>query len=72
MSASPLCACAIAAPVPSATKLMVIHGYFASKAAFMLPGPLSSSPVSWRLVVVATINVVELGVGVGTGVGVGV
>ena len=72
MSASPLCACAIAAPVPRATKLTVIHGYFASKAAFMLLVPLSSIPVSWRLVVVATVNVVGLGVGVGAGVGVGV
>lgn len=67
MSASPLWAVAIAAPVPCARKLTVIHGYLAWKAVFTFPVPLSSSPVSWRLVVVETVNVVGLGVGVGVG-----
>ena len=67
----------MAAPVPYARKLTVIHGYAVWKAAFMVPVvfpfiPVSSSPVSWRLVVVATIKVVGLGVGVGLGLGVGV
>lgn len=70
MSASPLCAWARAAPVPNATKLMVIHGYLAWKAVFISPVPgLSSSPVSCRLVVVATVRVVGVGVGVGSAVG---
>ena len=77
MSASPLCAVAMAAPVPWAMKLTVIQGYLASNAAFIVPVvlpfiPVSSSPVSCRLVVVATVNVTGDGVGVGTGVGVGV
>jgi hypothetical protein len=67
----------MAAPVPYGRKLTVIHGYAVWKAAFMVPVvfpfiPVSSSPVSWRLVVVATIKVVGLGLGVGVGVGVGV
>ena len=74
MSASPLCACAMAAPVPAATKFTVIQGYLAWKAAFMVPAvlpsiPVSSSPVSCRLVVVATVNVVGVVVGEGEGVG---
>ena len=64
----------MAAPVPNATKLTVIQGYLASKAAFMVPVvlpfiPVSSSPVSCRLVVVATFRVVGLGVGVGVRIG---
>ncbi len=74
MSASPLCAEAMAAPVPWATKLTVIQGYLASKACFMVPVvlpliPMSSSPVSRRLVVVATLKVEGVGVGVGVAVG---
>ena len=37
----------------------------------MLPVPLSSSPVSWRLVVVATVNAEETGQEPRVGVGVG-
>ena len=64
----------MAAPVPCARKLTVIHGYLASKAAFMVPVvlpfmPVSSSPVSCRLVVVATFKVVGVGVGDGEGDG---
>lgn len=63
--------------MPWAMKLTVIQGYLASNAAFIVPVvlpfiPVSSSPVSCRLVVVATVNVTGDGVGVGTGVGVGV
>ena len=77
ISASPLWARAIAAPVPSATKLTVIRGYLVSKACFMVPVvlpfiPMSSSPVSCRLVVVATVRVVGVGVGEGEGDGEGV
>ena len=71
MSASPLMAACIAAPVPCAWKLTVIQGYFAWKADFMLPVPVSSSPVSHRLVVVEIVNVVGLGIGVGDGEGLG-
>lgn len=55
MSASPRCACAIAAPVPSAMKLTVIQGYLAWKASlrlFLITVPffnvsgVSSKPVS--------------------------
>lgn len=77
MSASPLSAAAMAAPVPRALKFTVIQGYAAWNAAFMVPVvspfiPVSSRPVSWRLVVVATFRVTGEGVGVGTGVGLGV
>lgn len=66
----------MAAPVPCARKLTVIQGYLASKAAFMVPVvlpfiPVSSSPVSCRLVVVATVSVVGVGVGEGEGDGEG-
>jgi len=67
ISASPLWAVAIAAPVPCAIKLTVIQGYLAWNADFIFPVPLSSSPVSWRLVVVETVKVVGVGVGVGDG-----
>lgn len=81
MSASPLCACAIAAPVPNAIKLTVIHGYLVWKASlrsslttvpFLSVSGASSKPVSYRLVVVATLSVVGLGVGVGVAVGISV
>jgi hypothetical protein len=70
MSASPACAVARAAPVPCATKFIVMNGYAAWKASFRLPVPLSSNPVSWRLVVVATVRV--MGAFVAEGVGAGV
>ena len=67
----------MAAPVPWETKLRVIQGYLVSKAVFMVPVvlssiPLSSSPVSRRLVVVETINDVCSGVGFCVGASVGV
>jgi hypothetical protein len=66
----------MAAPVPWAMKLTVIQGYLASNAAFMVPVvlpfiPVSSSPVSCRLVVVAIFSVVGVGVGEGEGEAVG-
>ena len=66
----------MAAPVPWARKFTVIQGYLASKAAFIVPVvlpfiPVSSSPVSCRLVVVATLKVVGFGVGDGDGGAVG-
>ena len=81
MSASPLWACAMAAPVPNAMKLTVIHGYLAWNASlrsslttvpFLSVSGVSSRPVSYRLVVVATLSVVGLGVGVGVAVCAGV
>jgi hypothetical protein len=59
----------IAAPVPCPRKFTVIQGYFAWNASFMLPVPVSSSPVSRRLVVDEIISVTGVGVGVGEGEG---
>lgn len=69
MSASPLRAVCIAAPVPCPRKLTVIQGYLAWNASFMLPVPVSSSPVSRRLVVDETVSVTGVVVGDGEGEG---
>ena len=78
MSSVPDCAAAIASPVPLASKLTVIHGYWAWNKSLMssfktVPfdktSGVSSNPVWYRLVVVATVRVTGEGVGVGDGVG---
>jgi len=70
----------MAAPVPKAMKFTVIHGYLAWKESFkssLMTVPflrvsgVSSNPVSYRLVVVAILSVVGLGIGVAVGDGVG-
>ena len=78
MSSVPDCAAAIARPVPFASKLMVIHGYCAWNKSLMssfmtVPfaktSGVSSNPVWYRLVVVATVRVTGEGIGVGDGIG---
>lgn len=69
MSASPLIAVWMAAPVPCERKFTVIQGYFVWKAGLIA---LSSTPVSYRLDVDEIVSVIGEGVGVGVGLGVGV
>ena len=78
MSSVPDCAAAIARPVPLASKLRVIQGYCAWNKSLMSSfitvlfakiSGVSSNPVWYKLVVVATTKVTGEGVGVGDGVG---